>query len=193
MALRPRTFAVCARALALSGTVAACGADHEKIGVEEPAREGLSLYIGGLDYNVFLTRQLNLAITPDKAYYEGPPAEPGNTLYGIFVRVCNPQEPGEGDTLESASEIVVTDNQGEEFEPIELPEDNAFAYNATELTPGACIPEDGSVAQQGPTAGSMLLFDFPLENTENRPLELEITSAPQPGHPSETKRFHLDL
>jgi hypothetical protein len=193
MALRNRTLAACALALAFSGGLTACGADHEKIGVEEPAREGLSVDIGGLDYNVFLTRQLNLSITPDKAYYEGPPAKPGNTLYGIFIRVCNPGEPGKGDTIESASEFVVTDNQGEEFEPIELPEDNAFAYNATELTPGACVPEDGSVAQQGPTAGSMLLFDFPLENTENRPLELEITSPPTPEHDSETKRFHLDL
>lgn len=190
MALRPRTFAACAIALALAGTIAACGADHEKIGVEEPAREGLSVDIGGVDYNVFLTRQLNLSITPDKDYYEGPAAKPGNTLYGIFIRVCNPSE---DDTLESASEIVVTDNQGEEFEPIELPEDNAFAYNAQQLTPGECIPEDGSVAQQGPTAGSMLLFDFPLEKTENRPLELEITSPGAPGHPAETKRFHLDL
>ncbi len=79
----------------------------------------------------------------------------------------------------------MTDNQGEEFEPIELPDDNAFAYNAQDLTPGQCIPEDGSVAQQGPTAGSMLLFDFPLENTENRPLELEITS---PGSPRPSGR-----
>jgi len=190
MALRNRTLAACALALALVGGLSACGADHEAIGVEEPAREGLSVDIGGLDYNVFITRELNLAITPDKDYYEGPPAEPGNALYGVFISVCNPSE---DDTLQSASEFTVTDNQGQEFEPIELPEDNAFAYNARELTPGSCIPEDGSVAQQGPTAGSMLLFDFPLESTENRPLELEITSPGAPGHPSETKRFHLDL
>jgi hypothetical protein len=193
VALRNRTLAACALTLAAAAGLTACGADHEKIGVEEPAREGLSVDIGGLDYNVFITRELNLAITPDKAYYEGPAAKPGNNLFGVFIRVCNPGEPGEGATLESASEFLVTDNQGVEFEPIELPEDNAFAYNARELTPGECIPEDGSVAQQGPTAGSMLLFDFPLENTENRPLELEIASPPTPEHDSETKRFFLDL
>ena len=49
------------------------------------------------------------------------------------------------------------------------------------------------MAQQGPTGGAMLLFDFPLENTENRPLELEITSPQTAEHESETKRFHLDL
>lgn len=190
MALRNRTLAACALTLVAAAGLTACGADHEKIGVEEPAREGLSVDIGGLDYNVFITRELNLAITPDKDYYEGPPAEPGNNLFGIFIRVCNPSE---DETLPSASEFLVTDNQGVEFEPIELAEDNAFAYNARELMPGECIPEDGSVAQQGPTAGSMLLFDFPLENTENRPLELEITSPPTPEHDSETKRFFLDL
>jgi hypothetical protein len=189
MALRKHTLAACALSFALLGGLSACGADHEDIGVEEPAREGLAIDIGGLDYNVFITRELNLAITPDEAYYEGPPAEPGHALYGIFIQVCNLGE----DTLPSAEEFKVTDNQGVEFEPIELPEDNAFAYNARELGKEECIPADGSVAQQGPTAGSMLLFDFPLENTENRPLELEVTSPETSEHPSETKRFHLDL
>lgn len=189
MALRKHTLAVCVLSLVLAGGAVACGKSEDEIGVEEPAREGLAIDIGGLDYNVFITRELNLAITPDKAYYEGPPAKPGNSLYGIFILVCNPGD----DTLPSAEEFKVTDNQGAEFEPIELPEDNAFAYTARELAPGECIPEDGSVAQQGPTAGSMLLFDFPLENTENRPLELEITSPPTAEHESETKRFHLDL
>jgi hypothetical protein len=191
MALPRRTIAACALSLALALGAAACGKSEEDIGVEEPAREGLAIDIGGLEYNVFITRELNLAITPDKDYYEGPPAEPGRALYGVFLLVCNPQDADQA--LPSAEEFKVLDNQGEEFEPIELPEDNAFAYNARELPPGECIPEDGSVAQQGPTAGSMLLFDFPLENTENRPLELEVTSPETAEHASETKRFHLDL
>ncbi len=79
------------------------------------------------------------------------------------------------------------DNQGNEFEPIELEEDNAFAYHPTKLRGNECIPEEGSVAQLGPTAGSMLLFDFPLENTENRPLELVVNGG------GEEKTFELDL
>jgi hypothetical protein len=190
MALRNRTVAACVLSLVLAGTLAACGADHDALGVEEPAREGLAIDVGGLEYNVFITRELNLAITPDKDYYDGPPAKPGNNLFGVFVLVCNPSE---DETLPSATDFKVADSQGAEFEPLELAEDNAFAYNARELGPGECIPEDGSVAQQGPTAGSMLLFDFPLENTENRPLELEVTSPPTSEHDSETKRFLLDL
>jgi hypothetical protein len=40
----------------------------------------------------------------------------------------------------------------------------------------------------------MLLFDFPLENTENRPLELDIQGPidPETGK-HETKQIELDL
>ena len=82
---------------------------------------------------------------------------------------------------------IVKDNQDNRFEPEPLPTDNAFAYTPRTLDPKECIPEAGSVAQLGPTAGSMLLFQFPLENTENRPLELEIE---QDG---EKRTFELDI
>ena len=81
------------------------------------------------------------------------------------------------------------DNQENEFEPEELPEDNAFAYTPRTLDPDECIPEAGSVAQLGPTAGSMLLFEFPLETTENRPLELEIEA--ENGDNADVRAGHL--
>jgi len=91
------------------------------------------------------------------------------------------------DQREAASEFIVKDNQENTFEPESLPDDNQFAYIPRRLDPKECIPEAGSVAQLGPTAGSMLLFQFPLENTENRPLELEIE---QDG---EKRTFELDI
>jgi len=173
----------CAAAAALASVMVACG---DEPGVDEPAREGLAIDIDGINYNVFITRQLNLGIPPDKAYYEGPPAKPGNTLYGVFLQACNISEDEDRTTI-AVEDFVVEDNQGNEFEPIELPEDNAFAYHSTKLQGEECVPEEGSVAQLGPTAGSMLLYDLPLENTENRPLELVVEG------PTETKRFELDL
>jgi len=161
------TVAACAAAIAC-GLALGCG-EHDP-GVDEPAREGLAIDVAGVDYNVFITRELNLAITPDKAYYAGPEAGPGKALYGIFIEACNPGSK----TVRTTGDFTVLDNQGTEYKPMRLPPDNAFAYRPTELAEKACIPEDGSVAQQGPSAGSMLLFEFPLENTENRPLELEI-------------------
>lgn len=175
-----RTFSVALLALTCGLAAGGCGAEP---GVDEPAREGLAIDVHGIEYNVFLTRELNLRITPDMAYYNGPEAIPGRALYGVFLESCNP----EGKTQASTDEFVVEDNQGNEFEPLELEQENAFAYQATELGEGDCQPAAGSVAAQGPSAGSMLLFDFPLESLENRPLELVIGSG------EGTKRVELDL
>src|SRR5688572_15957155 len=82
----PRTVA-CMLALVSVAAVSAC--EKKEPGVDEPAREGLAIDVGGIDYNVFLTRELNPAITPDQAYYNGEPPRPGRALYGIFIQVCN--------------------------------------------------------------------------------------------------------
>jgi hypothetical protein len=150
---------------------AACGDADVKQGVEEPAREGLALGLEGLDYNVFITRELNTRITPDKAYVAaGTEPKKGETLYGVFIQVCNRSN----DPHRAVDRFKIIDAQGNKFEPESLPEDNEFAYHPKELLPHECIPEAGSVAQLGPTAGAMLLFRLPLANTEYRPLELEI-------------------
>jgi hypothetical protein len=183
-----RTCAAVACALAVG--LAACGNRDEKQGVDAPAREGLSLPLDGVDYNVFITRELNLRITPDKAYYKGPEAPPGKTLYGVFIQACNRGKR----PRTTASKFTIVDNQGDRFEPIELPKDNAFGYQSTTLGPQSCIPEAGSVAQLGPTAGSMLLFEFPLADTENRPFELEIEGRFDPLKAKRHKlTFELDL
>ena len=189
MGLRRITrIAACVVALISLGGLSACGKGHEP-GVDEPAREGLAIDIGGVAYNVYLTRELNLSITPDSAYYDKP-AKEGRALYGVFLQTCN-----EGSKpVMSAESFHVHDNQGNEFEPVEIEEDNAFAYRPRRLMPGDCIPEDGSVAQSGPTSASMLLFDFPLEATENRPLELKIESPYDFAEGKrETKTIELDL
>ncbi len=178
--LRRLPIAACVLALAAPLALAACG--DEEPGIDEPAREGLAIEMEGVSYNVFITRELNPAITPDKAYVTDE-APPGEALYGIFVKVCNVTD----EQQETASEFTVTDNQENSFEPEPLPEDNHFAYLPATLDPKECIPEAGSVAQLGPTAGSMLLFKFPLQNTENRPLELEIE------HNGEKRTFELDI
>lgn len=179
--MRRLTIAACLLAVAAPLGLAACG--DEEPGVDEPAREGLALELDGVTYNVFITRQLNPRVPPDGAYVTDE-APPGEALYGIFIQVCNHSD----EAHETVSDFIVKDNQENEFEPEELPADNHFAYSPRTLNPDECIPEAGSVAQLGPSAGSMLLFQFPLETTENRPLELEME-----GEGGETLTFELDI
>ena len=178
--LRRLPIAACVLALAAPLGMVACN-DKEQ-GIDEPANEGLAIELGGVDYTVFITRELNPKITPDDAYVTTE-APPGEALYGIFLRACNVSK----DRRASASEFTVHDSQNNSFQPEPLPQDNQFAYTGRTLDPEECIPEAGSVAQLGPTAGSMLLFKFPLENTENRPLELEIVQDGQ------KRTFELDI
>src|ERR687895_126932 len=111
MDLRRLTVAACLLVVAAPLGLAACG--DEEPGVDEPAREGLSLPLDGVNYNVFITRQLNPAIPPDDTYVEGPEPAPDETLYGVFVQVCNNSDERRG----SVEDFKVVDNQGNEFEP----------------------------------------------------------------------------
>ena len=85
----PRRLLMLLCLAALAAGPAACGNSDVKQGVDEPAREGLALELDGVDYNVFITRQLNTKITPDKAYFDGPEAAKDETLYGVFLQACN--------------------------------------------------------------------------------------------------------
>jgi hypothetical protein len=178
-----RRLALVACVLGLFVGLAACGSDEE-LGVDEPADEGLSLELDGIDYNVFITRQLNPEIAPDDTYYTGPEPAPDETLYGVFIQACNNSE----ERRETTDSFTVVDNQGNEFEPEQGEVGSVIAYEPGELGPEECIPESGSLAQLGPQAASMLLFRLPLENTENRPLELEIE-----GEGEEHLTFELDI
>jgi hypothetical protein len=184
---------------ALAGAVAAlvaigaagCGGTKTgEQGLDEPAREGLAINVGGVAYDVFITRELNLKIPPDKAFYPGPLPKPGFSYYGVFLQACNNGKR----PRQTVREFTVKDNQDDEFKPIPLPASNAFAYTSRKLDPSECVPEAGSVAQQGPTGGSMLLFEFPLTATENRPLELELTGPYDLRKAKrEVKKVELDL
>lgn len=155
------------------------------------AREGMAIDVAGLDYNVYITRQLNLHDAEDRAYYRGPEAPPGQALYGVFIKVCNNGH--HGFRSPATTQFKIEDNQGNEFEPIELPPTNVFAYHPRPLAKDACIPEAGSAAATGPTEGSMLLFKVPTTSLENRPLELFIEGERAPGQPVQTKRVELDI
>jgi hypothetical protein len=182
----------------------------------DPTREGIAADLGGLDYNVYITRQLNPKDVGDRDYYSGPeeseecvgegtgpvltpeerPQKCPTTLYGVFIQVCNEtsdgepmpaREPSDVEGREFAGDFEIEDAQGNKFEPISLPPTNVFAYRARPLKKGDCIPASGSAASTTPTAGALLVFRLPVAATENRPLELSVSRG------GETRHFELDI
>jgi hypothetical protein len=180
---RPQSAALVACALAALA-LAGCSSGRPN----GAAREGLYEDVAGLDYNVFITRELNLRDAEDRDYYRGPEAPPGYALYGVFIQVCNH---GDGFRTPNTT-FTVEDNQGNKFHPLPLPASNVYRYRPRRLSHGACIPEPGSAAANGPTAGSLLLYKFPLTSLENRPLELLIEAPPGSPKPA-SKRIELDI
>ena len=180
-------LAVCLLAVIGAG----CGDNPRE---NDASREGLPERIGGIDYNVYITRELNLRDVEDSGYYKGPEAGKGFALYGVFLTACNPEESATSPNVPTASDFTVIDTQGNRFKPLPLPDDNQFAYHPASLKHKACVPKDGSLAASAPTAGSLLIFKLPLDTLENRPLDLEIVSPPDPetGKP-ETGRIELDV
>ena len=181
MGLRRLTLVLACAAIA--GTFSGCFLEEDKE-EGEARREGLAVKVGGIEYTVFITRELNPSLNDDRGYWLGKEAPPGFALYGIFLEACNMSDEDDDlddDTYEATDDFVVKDTQGNEYEPLEIEEDNVFQYHPGPVEPGGCIPRIGSLAQLGPTGGAMLPFMFPLEAGENRPLELEIRAEGEEG------------
>ena len=186
MSLRRSTSAALMCVLALAGAlVSGCGENPRE---NKASREGLPERVGGIDYNVYITRELNLRDVEDSGYYKGPEAPPGFALYGVFLTACNPAESATSPNVPPATDFTVIDTQGNRFRPLSLPAGNIWAYHARPLKHSACIPRAGSLPSSGPTNGAMLLFKIPVPALENRPFDLYI-QAPS----GETKKIELDI
>jgi hypothetical protein len=184
--MRARRF-TCVAAACAAVALAAGGCSSGR--PNNAGREGKPVTVAGLSYNIYITRELNLRDAEDRGYYRGKEAPPGYALYGVFLTVCNDKH-GFRTPL---TNFTIEDNQGNKYHPLPLPASNDFAYRARRLSHGACIPEAGSTAATGPTSGSLLIYKFPVNSLENRPLEMLIEARPAPFAPVETKRVVLDI
>jgi hypothetical protein len=175
----------------LIGLAALTGCENTR--EHNAGREGLPEEIGNLEYNVYITRELNLRDVEDIGYYKGPEAPPGYALYGVFLTACNPNNDVNAPHWLAASQFSIEDTTGKEFRPLPLPADNIWAYKARPLKQNACIPKRGTLAAAGPTGGALLVFKLPLGALENRPLNLIITSPPLDDGKRDEGRIELDV
>lgn len=172
----PRARLIAALLLvALAAGLTACG--NKKDIVTEAKTEGIYLDVGKLTYQVQISRELNPAQPEDRSYLVGIPTalrglSPTQAYFAIFMRVWN-----EGKSSQpAASDFDIVDTLGKRYTPIPLDKINPFAYRAVTLKPKGEIPVVDSVAAQGSTQGSVLVFKLDIASYQNRPLKFHIKS-----------------
>ncbi len=157
----------------------------------ESGRNAPYLNVGPLIYEVQISRELNPANSEDASYLEGlTPAErklePGQEWFAVFVQVYNNSNRG----YPAASSLTISDTQENIYTPIAPGEGNQFAYRAGIVPPKNQIPLPGTVADDDPAEGLVLLYKIEIVSLDNRPLELKIVD---PENPSESATAELDV
>ena len=187
-------------ALALAAVFAvmalsACGDSHTKVTTGTYAGESGAnapyLDVGPLSYEVQLSRQLNPTNSEDSTYLQGLDAEesklePGQEWFMVSLQVYNKGS----DPLQAATNITITDTQGNTYSPIAPAQTNQFAYRGGTVPGKGQLPEPDTTANSGPTQGALLLFKIQVVSLDNRPLELKIVD---PEDPTETASAELDV
>jgi hypothetical protein len=173
----------------------ACGDSHTKVTTGTYAGESGAnapyLDVGPLIYEVQLSRELNPQNPEDASYLSGLGAaesklEPGQEWFGVFIQVYN----NTSGALQSASDITISDTQGNVYSPIVPGPTNAYAYRAGPVPAKSQTPPPDTTAADGPTQGALLLFKIQVVSLDNRPLELKIVD---PENSAETANAELDV
>ena len=168
--------------------IAGCG-NKESV-ITEAETEGVYVDVGGLTYQVQLSRFLTPGDVEDKQYLEGLPTGtspqlPGDEIwFGVWMRVKNYA----GGPLTPTESFTIVDTEGNEFRPVPLAASNPFIYEPIVLQQSQVLPTPDSAAASGPIQGSLILFRLKTDALQNRPLKLEIE---QDG--ANTGEIDLDL
>jgi hypothetical protein len=178
-------------ALALLATLVATGCGQSE-GETHATTEGVYLDIGGMKYQIEMSRYMNQNDVEDREYLKGLPsgtAQPGadETWFGVWVRVENVSDK----TLPAADTWEIRDTLDTIYRPIPIDTNlNVFAFKTgIDVPAGVTLPLPSSAAGQGPIQGSLLLFKIKNDSLSNRPLELRFSNGPQ----GETGSYDLDV
>jgi hypothetical protein len=163
---------------ALAFVAAGCGGEEKRTVADV---EGLYLDIGGLTYQIQMSRYLNPNDVEDRDYLVGlpestAPPDEDETWFGVWMRVQNESD----EPLPAADTFEIHDTQDNIFRPIPVDSEiNEWVYEPGEVPPQTVWPLPDSAAGQGPTQGLLLLFKITNESLQNRPLELRFSNGPQ--------------
>jgi hypothetical protein len=195
MSARLRKLTLLALVLLAASALAACGDSHSRVSTGTYAGESGAnapyLDVGPLVYEVQLSRQLNPYTTEDAAYLQGlSPAQqklaPGQEWFAVFLQVYN----NSPSPLPAATDLTITDTQGNRYTPIVPSAANQFAYRAGSVPGDGRLPVADSIASQGTTQGALLLYKIQIVSLDNRPLKLTIVD---PENSTETASAELDV
>jgi hypothetical protein len=147
---------------------------------------------GPVTYQIQISRQLNAFDADDVQYLAGVKGAqdiPGTDFwYGVFIWAKNQNK----QTEETAGikDFELVDSAGDVYKPVNLNASvNPYAWQAQLLGQNDIEPSPDSIASNGSSGGSMLLFKLPQSVYSNRPLTLRIW-APGESKPSDVT---LDL
>jgi hypothetical protein len=161
------SLALAALLVPLSLLAAGCGDKPTDVDEGEP------LELGGLIYNVAITRFLNPDNIEDKEYLVGQKPPPkGFDYLGVFLTIKNDSD----DELPSAHTYQIYDTTGDVFRPVESKSPFALKIGAN-VPVDEQLPLEDSTAATGPTESSMLLYLIPETAPDNRPLNMQIQSV----------------
>jgi hypothetical protein len=168
--------------------VGACGNKEDK--TLHGATEGIYIDVGGLKYQVQISRVLNPTDREDRDYLVDLPADqqlkPDENWFAVFMRVEN-----DADKAAPATDAYsIKDTQSNVYKPIAMGPKNVFAYRPAVLQPKDILPLPSTGAAENTIQGAMVLFKIPVANFQNRPLELQI---PAPDGGGETGTVDLDV
>lgn len=177
--------------LALSG----CGDSHTRVTTGtyagEVGKAAPYLNVGPLIYEVQISRELNPYNAEEAPYLQGfTPAEsrlgPGEEWFAVSLQVYN----NTSHALPAATDLTITDTQGNSYTPIVPSSTNQFAYRGGLVPANNQLPEPNSVAASSPIEGALLFYKIQSASLENRPWQLKIVD---PTDPSQSASAELDV
>ena len=195
MSSRLRKLSLALPALLAVLAVSACGDSHTRVSTGtyagESGKNAPYLDVGPLVYEVQLSRELNPYNSEDATYLQGltpqqRKLEVGQEWFAVFMQVYN----NTSQEHPAASSFTITDTQENSYTPIPPSETNPFAYRAGMVPAKGQLPTPGTLADDDPAQGAVLLYKIQIVSLENRPLTIKIVD---PTDPSQSASAELDV